>query len=278
MTLSIITINLNNCNGLKRTIDSVISQTFKDFEWIVIDGGSTDGSKELIEQYADLFAFWVSEPDKGIYNAMNKGIAHAKGDWLQFLNSGDWFYENTTLYNVFSKNFDDDILYGDVTYVDSTNAKIVRKESKPNNIDLFYFYHNTLCHQASFYRKKVFDNNLYDESFSICGDIAMNIKLLISGYRMRHIPFCIINFEEGGIGAVFNQKHIDERIRMFNEYVPEYLHQDMLKLLLYDKKYKYYNSHRSFKFIMRSAEFKIKLASKLINLCEKIRSMIATKT
>lgn len=78
--LSIITINLNNYNGLKRTINSIISQTFTDYEWIVIDGGSTDGSRELIEQYSNLFAYWCSEPDKGIYNAMNKGIRHIKGE------------------------------------------------------------------------------------------------------------------------------------------------------------------------------------------------------
>ena len=89
MKLSIITVNLNNRDGLQKTIDSVVSQTFKDYEWIVIDGGSTDGSKELIEQYADHFTDWVSEPDKGIYNAMNKGIGMASGEYIQFLNSGD---------------------------------------------------------------------------------------------------------------------------------------------------------------------------------------------
>lgn len=274
MTLSIITINLNNRNGLKRTIDSVINQTFTDYEWIVIDGGSTDGSKELIEQYSDLFAYWVSEPDKGIYNAMNKGIAHAHGDWLQFLNSGDWLFENTTIEKVFSKEYDADVLYGDVTYVNPTNAKVVRVESKPDNIDLFFFYHNTLCHQASFYRKNVFFNSLYDESFSICGDIAFNIHLLICGHKMHHIPLCIVNFEEGGMGAIFNQKHIDERKRMYEEYVPEYLQKDMLQLLYYDKKKNYYNSHRLYKAIMRFAEFKIKLSSKFINLCERIRLKI----
>lgn len=92
MKLSIITVNLNNRDGLKRPIDSVVSQTFTNYEWIVIDGGSTDGSRELIEQYSNHFAYWCNEPDKGIYNAMNKGIAHAKGEWLQFLNSGDVLY------------------------------------------------------------------------------------------------------------------------------------------------------------------------------------------
>ena len=114
MTLSIITVNLNNRDGLLRTIESVISQTFKDFEWIVIDGGSTDGSKELIEQYADHFAYWVSEPDTGIYNAMNKGIKMAKGEYMQFLNSGDFLRSSTILYDVFSIMPKADIIYGNI--------------------------------------------------------------------------------------------------------------------------------------------------------------------
>ena len=98
MKLSIITINYNNCDGLQKTIDSVIAQTWRDFEWIVIDGGSTDGSKELLEQYKEHFSYWCSEPDKGIYNAMNKGIAKANGDYLNFMNSGDAFYEKMMIF------------------------------------------------------------------------------------------------------------------------------------------------------------------------------------
>ena len=100
MTLSIITINYNDVHGLQKTINSVLSQTWKDYEWIIIDGGSTDGSKELIEKYQQHFSFWCSEPDKGIYNAINKGIAHAHGDYIQFLHSGDYLFEPTTLEKV----------------------------------------------------------------------------------------------------------------------------------------------------------------------------------
>ena len=87
--LSIITVNLNNCIGLQKTFDSLFEQIFKDFEQIVIDGGSTDGSRELIETNVDKISYWVSEKDSGIYNAMNKGIIKATGDYLLFLNSGD---------------------------------------------------------------------------------------------------------------------------------------------------------------------------------------------
>ena len=97
MKLSIITINYNNQEGLKKTIESVVSQTMRDFEWIVIDGGSTDGGKEIIEQNKQCLDYWCSEPDKGIYHAMNKGIRASHGDYLMFLNSGDSLYDNKVI-------------------------------------------------------------------------------------------------------------------------------------------------------------------------------------
>lgn len=102
MRLSIITINYNNLEGLKKTVRSVMDQTWRDFEWIIIDGGSTDGSRELIEEVAarpdSQVSYWCSEPDKGIYNAMNKGTAKAKGEYYLFLNSGDSLYDNEIIY------------------------------------------------------------------------------------------------------------------------------------------------------------------------------------
>lgn len=271
MKLSIITVNLNNRDGLKRTIDSVVSQTFTDYEWIVIDGGSTDGSRELIEQYSDLFAYWCSEPDKGIYNAMNKGIAHAKGEWLQFLNCGDCLFEKDTLKKVFSKTYEADIIYGDVIYVDSNSEGIVRTEFKPDKLTLFYFYHNTICHQASFYSKKIFLNYLYDDSFKICGDNAFNIKNLTNGYIFQHIPLYVVNFEVGGIGAVFTPEHINERERLFKEYIPEYLQDDMIILRNYDKKNNFYNSHRIYKYKLNIADKTILFVEKIVKLIEKIK-------
>lgn len=112
MKLSIITINLNNLEGLKKTFESVFNQTFTDYEWIVIDGGSTDGSREFIEAHQDSFSYWSSEPDRGIYNAMNKGILQANGEYLSFLNSGDYYADSETLANVFCTNHEADILFG----------------------------------------------------------------------------------------------------------------------------------------------------------------------
>ena len=107
--LSIITVNLNNKAGLQKTIESVFSQTFTDYEYLVIDGGSEDGSKELIKKYENKFVYWVSEKDKGIFNAMNKGILKASGEYLLFLNSGDYFYDSAVLDDVFDKAASTDI-------------------------------------------------------------------------------------------------------------------------------------------------------------------------
>lgn len=129
MKLSIITVNLNNLEGLKRTYESVVCQTFTDYEWIVIDGGSTDGSREFIEQHQDKFAYWCSEPDKGIYNAMNKGIIHAQGEYLNFMNSGDCLACEETLARVLVPNHTEDIIYG-VTVNNHRNGSVIRHPKK----------------------------------------------------------------------------------------------------------------------------------------------------
>ncbi len=111
MRYSIITINYNNRDGLRKTIESVVNQSCRDIEYIVIDGGSTDGSVEVIEEYAGKIDYWVSERDKGIYNAMNKGLAQAHGEYLNFMNSGDCFHDNDVLINL-PQDADEDIIFG----------------------------------------------------------------------------------------------------------------------------------------------------------------------
>ena len=118
MKLSIITINYNNCEGLRETILSVVEQTCKQFEWIIVDGGSQDGSVALLEQYRSYFSYWCSETDKGIYNAMNKGLQHAHGDYCLFLNSGDRLTNNRIIEQVMHE------LSGDVWHALSITTEI----------------------------------------------------------------------------------------------------------------------------------------------------------
>ena len=270
MTLSIITINYNNRDGLQRTINSVIHQTFNDYEWIVVDGGSNDGSKELLEQYANCFSWWVSEPDKGIYNAMNKGISVAKGEWLLFLNSGDWLYNEDILTKVFSTTHDVDILYGDVMYhwPDKRGLELVKK---PNSLSLYYFYKDTLCHQSTFYRKSIFNNHKYNEKLNICSDWALYIQLLIENYKFEHLPFCISYFSQDGISTHLNEAHLKERQWVYDNCFPNWIKPDMETIKHIEEYNKHIESHKSFKRIINNANKRVVFLGKLINRLEKFR-------
>lgn len=221
MLLSIITINYNGCDGLQKTIDSVISQTFRDFEWIVIDGGSTDGSRELIERYADHFSFWVSEPDKGVYNAMNKGIRIAKGDYLQFLNSGDWLYDESSLERCFSHPFTSDIVYGDVLFV--KNDGLLEKSCFPNPLTLRYFYRRSLGHNASFIKRELLQKDMYDERFKIVSDWAFFLKQALENRHFEYIDETVSCFDTNGISSVNLELVNQERKVVLNEVLPDML-------------------------------------------------------
>ena len=249
MKHSIVTINYNNLSGLKRTFNSVLQQSITDYEWIVIDGGSTDGSRELIEEKQSLFAFWCSEPDNGIYNAINKGIAHATGDYVQFLNSGDWLYDNNVLGKAFSQiDGQFDIYYGDMVQVNDGGK--LNPISYPDELGFYFFPYNNICHQATFYKRTLFDNNLYDESFSIVSDWAMNLKLLFEGRTFKHLNQFIVYYDNQGRSSAADTKHHLERTAAFDKYVPQQIKIDLAK---YEKNY-YFSRHRkSTRWIMDKA-------------------------
>lgn len=199
MKLSIITINLNNRDGLKRTIDSVVAQTFTDYEWIVVDGGSDDGSKELLEQYKDRFAWWCSEPDGGIYYAMNKGIPHATGEYINFMNSGDVFASNTILSEVFSKPHDADVLFG-LMARGTIDGAIVWPKMMKKQLHWCDFFTSTINHQSAFIKREVFlKYGLYDESYMLYADWK-HFAQIIAIEKVSHefIPEIISVYEGGG--------------------------------------------------------------------------------
>lgn len=199
MKLSIITINFNNKVGLQKTIDSVISQTYKEFEWIIIDGGSTDGSKELIEKYSEHITYWVSEPDKGIYNAMNKGIKIAKGEYLQFLNSGDAFYYKKILSDVFTNNKSNhDIITGSIF----SNGKVSRGIGY-KDVSLNDFFYNSVYHPSSFIKKELFTKiGGYDENYKIASDWKFFIyTIIIKNATLLYIDKPITIFDHTGISS-----------------------------------------------------------------------------
>ncbi len=225
MKLSIITVNLNNRDGLQKTIDSVVSQTFRDFEWVVIDGGSTDGSMELIERYADHFSYWVSEPDKGIYNAMNKGIKIAKGEYLQFLNSGDWLCDETTLERCFAHGFSADIAYGDLFFCNGTDKEVCHY---PQFVSFRLFYLSSIGHPASFIKRSILQETLYDEELKIVADWKFFLAQALRNKRFEHIDEIVCCFDNRGISATNPDLANQERQRVIHEMIPALVEKDYI--------------------------------------------------
>ena len=266
MKLSIITINYNNAEGLRRTLASVASQTFRDFEHIIVDGGSTDGSVEVIREYEQSLASrllplasnlkWLSEPDSGIYNAMNKGIEialgrrvvnafnrselvedknkgikMAKGEYLLFLNSGDYLVDADTLENVFEDANDVDIIYGDRinVYEDGSQKKV---NYFPDKITGSFMYHSMISHQASFIKSDLFVKyGLYREDLKYASDWEFFLKtFLLYNCTYQHIHQYVVYFDCLGISSVVNnnKEMWEERKRVFAETLPAFADDYML--------------------------------------------------
>ena len=198
--LSIITINRNDAQGLEKTLESIWKkQSFKDFEHIIIDGASTDNSINIIKKYASHLSYWVSEPDKGIYNAMNKGIIKAKGNYLLFLNSGDWL-ENDILARVFKENFTEDIVYADLYQY--RNADDIQISPYPDKLTLPFIYNYSLGHPSTFIKRELFKNMLYEEKYRIISDWAFFItQILLFNRTTKHLNFAVSYFNVYGISS-----------------------------------------------------------------------------
>ena len=285
MKLSIITINYNNAEGLRKTLASVTSQTFHDFEHIIVDGGSTDESVDIIREYADNETIrlqgykatrqekngkaddtlpnrpiasspnrheicWISEPDKGIYNAMNKGIEIAFGkrivnscnhselvedknqgirmadaEYLLFLNSGDYLVDADTLKNVFEEANDVDIIYGDRinVYEDGSQKEV---NYFPDKITGSFMYHSMISHQASFIKSDLFVKyGLYREDLKYASDWEFFLKtFLLYNCTYQHIHQYVVYFDCLGISSIAenNKEMWEERERVFSETLPAF--------------------------------------------------------
>ena len=248
MKLSIITINYNNAKGLRMTLTSVASQTFRDFEYIIVDGGSTDGSVEVIREYADSedirlkgyeairqenskadnlassphhlitlpSIIWISEPDKGIYNAMNKGIRMAKGDYVLFLNSGDTLAKTTTLQQMIDCNLSADICYFDAEF--TYNGKSHVQRTYPDQLSLRFFLRDSLCHQAILYRLDTLRKiGGYDEQYKLIGDWALNVKaIILNNCSVQHYSLITTYYEIGGLSwTKEGRQRCEEEKRIF---------------------------------------------------------------
>lgn len=198
--ISIITVNYNNCKGLKKTLDSIKIQTSKVYEWIVIDGGSTDGSKELLEQNADIISYWVSEKDNGIYHAMNKGIKVAKGNYLQFLNSGDSLATPDVIKRFSERNNTEDVIYGNAIIVNGNDHEVKRFQA-PEFVRFSYFFGHALNHQATFFSKRCFDGYLYNEENRIASDIELYMSLMYHHFTFKRWNEYVVRFDNTGLST-----------------------------------------------------------------------------
>lgn len=199
MILSVITINYNNAEGLRHTIESVVCQTSRDYEFVVIDGGSTDGSVDVIEEYASKIDYWVSEPDGGIYPAMNKGVRAAHGEYCIFMNSGDEFYSKDVIENIVKQGLREDIVCGDICFGESNISP------NPDKVTMRTFYKSTLYHQASFIKTQLLREHPYDETMRSAADWKFFMhELVYRNASYKHVPIVIARFEGGGISMTNN--------------------------------------------------------------------------
>jgi glycosyltransferase involved in cell wall biosynthesis len=223
--LSIITINLNNKTGLERTIKSVISQTYAEFEYIIIDGGSTDGSIDIIKEHENRISAWITEKDNGIYCAMNKGIRRAHGEYCLFLNSGDVFIGPSLLNEMLAYVNGEDILYGNG--FNEAKPNNVEKLECPAKLTLGFFTMYSLLHPATLIKKSLFDQyGLYNESNLGVSDWEFFIKtIILNNVRTKLIPLEIAFAEDDGVSRNNKYKTIleNERAKVLNNSFPEYV-------------------------------------------------------
>lgn len=225
MKYSIITINYNHIEGLKKTIESVITQTYTDYEYIIIDGGSTDGSVDIIKEYEGHITYWISEKDNGVYHAMNKGVVQAQGDYCIFMNSGDCFHSPKVLESF--EQYEDDIVCGQVSSFPSGHHR--------PTISLVDLLRISLPHQAMFIKRGLLIKHPYDERYKILSDWKFCLEtLVIDNCSFRTVEIIVADYEDGGISSNSNGLLPIERELILKELFPPRILVDYQKLIPVD--------------------------------------------
>lgn len=240
MKLSIITVNYNNASGLEKTFKSVFSQSCNNFEYLVIDGGSTDGSVDIIKQNEDNISYWVSEKDKGIYHAMNKGIKKATGDYLIFLNSGDCFHTFDILDRcyTFIRQFPTvDIVYGNILVVNDSFTNKNWIKSYPIEVDLSFFQFDTLNHQASLIKSNLFQEfGFYPENYKLASDYWLYLLSLLQGKSFKFLDVVMVEYDRSGITGLNYQVYKSEKDQIWNNLLPKCVIKALEDLEVYKKR------------------------------------------
>lgn len=215
--LTVITIVYNNVRDIKRTIESVINQTYQDIEYLIIDGASTDGTLEIVKQYENRVSRIVSEPDKGIYDAMNKGLALAKGDYILFMNSGDEIYDKDTVEHIFNQP-EADIYYGETEmYNDDWQSLGQRRHKAPKTFNWRSFkYGMNISHQAIYIKKNLTEP--YDLQYKYSADIDWIIKAAKKTKNIRNVNRYVAKYLVGGMSKKKHKESLRERFNIFTKY------------------------------------------------------------
>lgn len=195
--ISIITVCYNAQDKIETTIQSVLNQTHKDIQYIIIDGNSTDGTQTIIEQYLPQISYYISEPDKGIYDAMNKGIQQVRGDWVHFLNAGDLFYEENTL-KQFVPFLEEkaSLIYGDI-FRKEVNGELI---FTPQQGAFIYGFFRNICHQAILYNVKKCPDLSYDTQYTLAADADLLLRIVLKyPNSIKKVAKPMAIYESGGI-------------------------------------------------------------------------------
>lgn len=213
MKLSVVTINRNNASGLRKTIESVVNQTFHDFEYIVIDGASDDGSVDVIKEFDDKITYWVSEPDGGIYSAMNKGVRKAQGEYVQFLNSGDFLVDGHVYEHFFSGDIYADVAYGNRINLYPDGHTLLSKGKQKSNLTFEDVYKGCIPHTAAFTKRCLFERfGLFDESFRIMSDTGFFLKAIGLGKSStQYVDVAVSYFDMEGISNSPKMKELFDK-------------------------------------------------------------------
>lgn len=217
-TLTVITVVYNNADGIERTILSVINQTYPHIEYIVIDGGSTDGTAGIINKYAGQITRIVSEPDNGIYDAMNKGLALAGGDYVLFMNSGDEIYSIDTVAAVFATSPDADIYYGETEMFDANWQSLgLRRHAIPERFNWKSFrYGMNVSHQAIYIRRKLIVP--YDLHYQLSADIDWVIRAAKAANKIVNTKRIVAKYLVGGMSKQRHWQSLKERFQIFSRH------------------------------------------------------------
>lgn len=207
MNVTIITVCRNHAKELEKTIQSVENQTWQKKEYIVIDGASTDETLEVIQQHGDSITQWISEPDQGIYDAMNKGIRLAQGQWVIFMNAGDTFASTDTLQRVFQESQEADVIYGDVI-----KGEHVKKAEPPHNAHRMFF-----CHQSAFVKTSCLREFPFDTTHRMSADFKQIKQLYLSGKTFRQLDFPVAVFDTQGVSNTSRSAGLYDNIRVIRE-------------------------------------------------------------